>query len=447
MSIINAEVVTVTDPATGKEKKVKGLRRRECGSFTVRAGAVSKTFPDCEYSADFMVKGERFRTILCKASDFSDKVIFNRETGQWVNPALEYAGEKLNAYRKNAVAGTGPVRRREEQEITEQQRIVKQEVARQREVVSRQRNITVSELVIKYDAFVKPKLKSYASVRTHLDRITEDLGALPLRELNLECVEEWQSRLALSTKKARTEKKEKPTERLSPITVNRHLQTLKAMMTKACDWNLLSERRLREVRKIRLTDERQFRRLDFLSREEADRLVKSADREIQPVIITALQTGMRKSEILGLKWSQVDLTHRLINLSKTKSGEPRSIPMNDLLNTTLKGLVRSLKDDHVFLNQDTGTRWSDLKKSFVRAVTKAKLAPRGIVFHHLRHTAASWMVMAGVPLKAVQEILGHADLQMVMKYAHLSPQHLGKAVAELDGSASAALDEKAANAA
>ena len=88
MSIIHAEVVTVADPVTGKEKKVVGLRRRECGSFTVRAGAVSKTFTDYEYSADFMVKGERYRTILCRASDFSDKVTFNRETGQWVNPAL-----------------------------------------------------------------------------------------------------------------------------------------------------------------------------------------------------------------------------------------------------------------------------------------------------------------------------------------------------------------------
>jgi len=205
-------------------------------------------------------------------------------------------------------------------------------------------------------------------------------------------------------------------------------------MTKACDWNLITDRRLREIRRIALVDERYNRRKDFLSRDEAERLIESADLAVRPVIVCALQTGMRKGEILGMKWSQVDLTHRVIHLPKTKSGDSRSLPINDRLEATLRGLVRSISDDHVFLNPDTGKRWSDLKRQFVRAVKKAKLAHRGIVFHHLRHTAASWMVMAGVPLATVASILGHADIKMVMRYAHLSKGHLDLAVAVLDSS-------------
>jgi integrase len=432
MSFTNNEAVIEINPATGEEKRVKGLRRRECGTFTIKSGAISKIFTDYEYSADFMVKGERYRTVLCRASEFADKVTFSRETRQWVNPALDHAVEKLADYRKNAGEGTGPTRRIEEQQLATKRKAIMLEATQQRESVAARKNITVAELITKYDTFVQAKLKSYSSVKTHLNRIRADLGHYQLRDLDLERVEEWQSALAFSTKHSRSANKAKPTEKLSPITVNRHLQTFKAMMTKACDWNLISERRLRDFRKVKLTDERQYRRMDFLSKEEAERLITVAEAEIRPVVICAVATGMRKGEILSLKWSQVDLTHRIINLQKTKSGNPRGIPINDRLDATLRGLVRSITDNHVFLNLETGTRWSDLKKSFNRAVVKAKLAHRGIVFHHLRHTAASWMVMAGVPLAAVKEILGHADLQMVLKYAHLSPQHLGMAVEVLD---------------
>lgn len=433
MPIVNAGVVTLADPTTGAVKRIMGLRRRECGTFTVRAGAVSKTFPDFEYSADFMIKGNRVRTVLCRASDFADQVTFNRETGQWINPALELACAKLTEYRKNAETGNGPKRREEERHRVEQERKVKAESERQRSALAAQKNITVGELIDRYDTFVKSKLKAYATTKSHLKRIREDLGPLPLRDLTLERLESWQGGLAFAPRLPRSNRN-KSAAALSPATVNRYLQTLKAMMTKACDWRLITERRLREIRKIKLTDERYNRRKDFLSREEAERLINSAEQDIKPIIICALQTGMRKGEILSLKWPQVDLTHRVIHLPKTKSGDPRSLPINDRLDTTLRGLVRSINDEHVFLNPETGTRWHDLKRAFPRAVKKAKLGPRGIVFHHLRHTVASWLVMEGTPLLTVAAILGHADVQMVMRYAHLSKGHLDVAVSKLDGS-------------
>jgi integrase len=445
MAFSGFEKVAVTDPLSGKGKRVAGLRRRLCGSYVVKnTGAVTKTMPDYEYSADFTINKIRYRTVLCRASEFADQVTFSREAGQWINPALEIACAKLEEYRQNAAKGDGPTRREEERRHEEQQRKIKAEVDRQRELIAARKNITVAELVDKYDGFVKGKLKAYLTTKGHLERIRTDLGTLPLRELTLEHVEEWQRALKTLPRPARTDST-KPTEPLSVVTVNRYLQTLKAMMTKACDWKLITERRLRELRKIKLADERYNRRNDFLSREDAERLIDKADPQIQPIIICALQTGMRKGEILGLRWSQVDLTHRVVHLPQTKSGEPRSLPINNRLLSTLKGLVRNISDDHVFWNPETGKRWSDLKRLFRRATIKSKLTSRGIVFHHLRHTAASWMVMAGVPLATVAAILGHADIKMVMRYAHLSKGHLDVAIATLDGSTPPKTKPKARN--
>lgn len=343
---------------------------------------------------------------------------------------ISEASDKIDQFRKNFKNGTGPLCLADEQAAS----VEKREAQKAKEATQAKKNITMAELVDRYDAFVKGKLKSYASTRGHLQRIRDDLGTLPLRELTLERLENWQHSLLTEIRKPRAEDS-KPTDPLSPVTVNRYLQTFKAMLTKANEWGLLSERRLRELRKIKLADERHNRRTDFLSREEAERLIEKSDPSIRPVVICALQTGMRKDEILDLKWSNVDLAHRLIHIVRTKTNEPRSLPINNRLLATLKDLPRSISNDHVFLNVETGTRWSDLKSQFRRAVTRAKLEHRKIVFHHLRHTAASWMVMAGTPLLTVAKILGHADIKMVMRYSHLSPDHLGVAMANLDSSA------------
>jgi len=451
MALNKVKRVTEINPITGKEIPVKGLYSQECGTYTVRVGAMIKTLPDLEYVADFQIDGVRYRRALCKASDFAGSVKFNRETGQWDNPAFDEAKTKLAALRSE------PMRRQEE---LARSRKAKEQVERQKAAAEAEQNRTVADLVKEYRPVIeaKVKAKSFLSIKGHLDRIEADLGSVLLADLNIKILERWQAAMKKSPRLPRVRvfnedgtPKHKPTlpldklPPLSPLTVNRHVQTLKAMMTKAADWGWITGSHLTEIRKLELDDERHRRRQDFLSREEAERLIDAADLPVRPVIICALQTGMRKEEILGLRWRFVDLTHRLIHLPKTKSWEPRSLPINDRLLTALKdkSLLRSLEDDHVFLNPETKARWSDMQTPFARAVKKAKLSHRDIVFHHLRHTAASWMVMAGVPLLTVAKVLGHADIQMVMRYAHLSPGHLDKAVATLDSTP--AQEDAAAN--
>ena len=138
---------------------------------------------------------------------------------------------------------------------------------------------------------------------------------------------------------------------------------------------------------------------------------------------------MRKGEILTLKWDQV--RNGFIYLRKTKNKEPRQIPINDELAAILKEIRNEnhLKSEYVFLYN--GRPVGNIKKGFKSALTKAGI--QDFRFHDLRHTFASQILMRGSSLKDVQELLGHKDIKMTMRYAHLTQEHKRNAVNLLNG--------------
>lgn len=214
-------------------------------------------------------------------------------------------------------------------------------------------------------------------------------------------------------------------------TCNRYLKIFKASMTKACDWNFITEKRLKEIRKVQSL-QGETKRLRYLSKEEIDRLLFNCDRHLYPIVFTAVHTGMRKGEILNLKWSQIDLKNGLILIDKTKNFERREIPMSESLKALLRQLhsQRRLDTDYIFVNPDTGIRYTDLKRSFITACKKAGI--KDFHFHDLRHTFASHLVMSGADLKTVQELLGHKSLTMTLRYSHLSQAHKKEALKALE---------------
>ena len=178
---------------------------------------------------------------------------------------------------------------------------------------------------------------------------------------------------------------------------------------------------------------------DFLDFDEADRLVRAADGEWRCMILVALRTGLRQGELLALRWEDVDLKKGLLrvrqsvtrgHVTEPKSGKGRDIPLSDDALAAFKA-QRHLRGPLVF----SARGWSDARKTeckhpLWRASKKAGL--RRIGWHVLRHTFASHLAMRGVPLKAVQELLGHATMEMTMRYAHLSPNVPRDAVKALD---------------
>lgn len=224
-------------------------------------------------------------------------------------------------------------------------------------------------------------------------------------------------------------------EKLSPKTVNNHL----AMLKKAL--NLAEEMRLiRYVPKFRMlrAPKSEFRFLDF---DETIRFLAAAPSEWKAFLVTALKTGLRTGELLALKWEDLDLFVGRLMVRRTvwngiegtpKGGRTREVPLSDEAIAVLKA-HRHLKGPYVFCEED-GTRLthSRLKSIVPRVCARAGLAKR-LTTHDLRHTFASHLVMRGVPLAAIKELLGHADITTTMIYAHLSPNMKRDAVRLLDG--------------
>ena len=216
---------------------------------------------------------------------------------------------------------------------------------------------------------------------------------------------------------------------LSISYANRLAAVLKSMMAKALDWDMITENDLKRIRKAKQL-KGEIKRLKYLSEEEVDRLISNCEPYLKPIVITALNTGMRSGEIRSLTWDRVDLKNRIILLDKTKNGERREIPINDTLYQTLSGLIRNLKTDYVFHNPDTLKPYYDIKKSWQTALKKSHILD--FHFHDLRHTFASWLVMAGVDLATVKDLMGHKDITITLRYSHLAASHIKAAVSFLD---------------
>jgi integrase len=184
-------------------------------------------------------------------------------------------------------------------------------------------------------------------------------------------------------------------------------------------------------------------RLRWLSEAEAKRLIYHASAEDRPpyladFVVFALNTGCRRSEILNLEWSRVDLKQNLVffEAAHTKSRKRRSIPLNKSAREALMGRLKYRMQDAdrasspwVFCTEK-GKRIGDIKKTW--GTTRKRAGLTDVRIHDLRHTCAAWLVSAGVPLAEVRDLLGHSSITMTERYAHLSPDNVRAAVMHLD---------------
>lgn len=218
--------------------------------------------------------------------------------------------------------------------------------------------------------------------------------------------------------------KRKRKEQVSPATVNRELACLKHMFSMAIKWGKADTNPVKRVNLFK--EERKPFRVLFPEAEE--RLIGAAPGHLKPILIVALNTGMRKGEILDLRWENVDLVNGVITVERSKNWKLRQIPMNSLVFETLRSLKRT--GDYVFSKRNGGPRHS-VRRAFEVAQEKAGI-PK-CRFHDLRHTFASRLVMAGVDLVTVKELLGHSSIATTMIYSHPSPEHKKRAVEVLGG--------------
>jgi len=255
-----------------------------------------------------------------------------------------------------------------------------------------------------------------------LGKLKARLGAdTPLTEITAQCIAQYDRQRVTETSRLG--------RAVTPSTVNRELAILRHLLRLAEEWGYLVK-----VPKIRLAKEPEGR-LRFLSEDEIQRLLMACEARtskspfLLPIVTLALHTGMRKGEILGLAWERVDFSRGVLRLEQTKSGRRREIPMNRAVYDALAALPGPKKEGLVFRKRD-GAAWGNIRTAFEGACREAKIDD--FRFHDLRHTCASHLIMRGRSLKEVQEILGHREFSMTLRYAHLSPDRLRDAVATLE---------------
>lgn len=251
-------------------------------------------------------------------------------------------------------------------------------------------------------------------------------------------------------------------EKIKPATVNRDLDRIRKVYSCAVEWGFLAEHPLRKVKRMKVDNAR----VRYLSPDEEKRLRKAlAEREAErrksrqsgnewcqkrgygegrsmwpaygftdhamPMVLLALNTGLRRGELFGLDWRSVNLQTKLLTVEAgtAKSGKTRHLPLNDEALDVLKRWKKQHGAGGLVFPSPKGGQFDNISKVWDGIVVAAKLSDFN--FHDLRHDFASKLVMAGVDLNTVRELLGHADIKMTLRYAHLAPGKLADAVAKI----------------
>jgi integrase len=329
-----------------------------------------------------------------------DGVYYRRDRGIWSVSYIDASGERV---REKVEAHT------RQQAMDALHRIkTKEEVARTLGVRPAS-EITLEALFERYKRHQKARIRPTTFAR--LDGILGTLKAnLPelAKAITKRTVAEYIEARAVDVK---------------PGTVAKEMSVLKHCLKLAVEWGELNQNPATGARLPKLPQGK----TRYLTPGELKAALESAPEWMRAPMAFAACTGVRRGEMLSLRWMDVDMKNRRLYLRETKNGALRILPIPESALTVLRSLPSGKTGDLVFAGVDP---------AFLSVYTKRVFKRLGILdasFHTLRHTAASWLVQQGVDLYAVGQILGHKTPRMTQRYAHLSPDYMAGAVGKLDG--------------
>ena len=318
---------------------------------------------------------------------------------------------------------------------------------------------TVSDLLDRYRKEVLPlkKAKFIRDQTVHLDWWEAKLGRYSLAQLNSNVI--GQARIALSTEpigkksvkvqtkdaKGNTVTKTVQEDRVrAPATVVRYMGALShALNTAVNEWGWIDKSPMIGVRKPKVDNERRR----FLSDEEIQRVLTEAkgseNRFLYTVVLLALSTGMRLTEIMSLRWRNVLVEDGadmgLLVMEKTKNGDARTSPLAEDAFKAVMVLRDKAKQDNadrvpanqlLFPSDTVENKPVEIRKAWETCRKRAELDD--FRFHDLRHTAGSLLAMSGASTREIAEVLGHKTMAMAKRYSHLTQKHLGSVVANMN---------------
>jgi len=277
-------------------------------------------------------------------------------------------------------------------------------------------------------------------------------GKRLLKEITLHTIDEWRTCRLKSG--------------MSPVSVNTNTATLSAALTKAVQWGYLPAHPLQQLKRLKVDNQAPIER--FLSDEEELRLRNALDAreaekgaartrgndwrqarnctllielttqpfvdDLKPMVLLSLNTGIRQNALFHLRWCEIDFQRQNITLNADidKAGKKRCFPLNSEALEVLKmwrEQTLHFDNEWVFPNPKTGKPRDNVRKAWANLLKRARI--ENFRWHDMRHHFASRLVMAGTDLNTVRQLLGHSDIKMTLRYAHLSPLHQAQAVEKL----------------
>lgn len=208
----------------------------------------------------------------------------------------------------------------------------------------------------------------------------------------------------------------------SANSVRRELASLTHLFALAVDWEIIPASPAQRVKAPKAP----AGRVRYLQPTELKALLEGCRDGLKEIVALAVSTGMRRGEILSLRYLDVDLSNRRILLPQTKNGDSRAVYLNAMAAMVIESLPDGKPGDLLFSGWTPG----QVSEAFRRVCVRLKIVD--FRFHDLRHTAASWMRMGGADIHVVATVLGHKDLASAKRYQHLSPAYLADAVGKLD---------------
>lgn len=255
--------------------------------------------------------------------------------------------------------------------------------------------VTIGEL---FDRFLE-----YSKANHHTNTTTYyHYNFLPLREfMNTELLENLTEELLDKYKIKRQE------NNISPVTINHEIKVLKTSLNKAIDWKIITYNPILKVKKLREGP----KRLRYLTIEEMQRLLSCCTGSLYCVVRIALETGMRKSEVLSLVWKDIDLENQIILFTDAKTKIQRNIYISQELSITIKQIPQN--GEYLF-------PFKEFKHAWHTALKKADI--QNFRYHDLRRNHFSWLIMAGIAPHVAIDRLGWKDYNTADIYLSLSPE-------------------------
>ena len=275
---------------------------------------------------------------------------------------------------------------------------------------------TFSELAQRYRSEVVPlRPKNAANTLRHLNYWDQKLGPLKLSDITASLLVQYRNELSVGMTHRGSQR--------SGATVVRYLATLSHAFTIAIkEWQWLNDNPVRKISKPMQSRGRER----FLSEAERQSLLHACKESscpyLLPVVMLAITSGMRRGEIMNLRWKDIDFRRDTILLTQTKNGSSRSLSLSKHVKPLIQGLRQSNQaaSEVIFSSKATG-RPMDIERHWQTALAKAEI--KNFRFHDLRHTTASYLAMNGATTMQIAAVLGHKTLQMVKRYSHLTDTH------------------------